>query len=52
MEYLGFDDIPSVCGAVHCPSGGTCNAGSQCANTSHTEVENNDNNLNYNSGSS
>lgn len=52
MEFFGIIDLISPQSAVHCPNGGVCNATSGCANTSHTEIENNDNNLQFNSGNS
>lgn len=50
MELYDLIEQLSPSGSVHCPNGGVCNAGSKCANTSHTEIENNDNNLQFNSG--
>ena len=51
MGYIRDDDTFETYGIVHCPGGGVCRAGG-CSNISHTEIENNDNNLNFNSGSS
>ena len=52
MEFFDMPNTISPRGSVHCPNGGVCNAGNGCANTSHTEIENNDNNLQFNSGNS
>lgn len=52
MEFFNLINLISPKGAVHCPNGGVCNATSGCANTSHTEIENNDTNLQFNSGNS
>lgn len=52
MEFFNMPNTISPRGSVHCPNGGVCNAGNGCANTSHTEIENNDNNLQFNSGNS
>ena len=52
MEFFDLLDVIAPQGAVHCPNGGVCNATSSCGSTSHSEIDNNDNNLQFNSGNS
>lgn len=52
MEFFDMPNAVAPAGAVHCPNGGVCNAGSGCAPTSHPEIDNNDANLQFNSGNS
>ena len=51
MEFFDMPNAVVPRGAVHCPNGGVCNA-TGCSKTSHPEIENNDLNLEFNSGNS